>query len=115
MRKSLIILQSILILVFVNQTKAQYPRLEISLSAVAESNVNGADAVIMIKVDGERPPFIYQLFDKAPWEGGKELAASKKITDSQYNFTNLKNGNYFVCVTDVENNSKCEYFEIKNE
>jgi hypothetical protein len=115
MRTVLIINQLLLLLVITNQVKAQYPRLEITIAVVAESAVDVGDAKIQIAVDGDKPPFVYQLFDKAPWEGGKELSASNKTSESQYIFLNLKNDNYFVCVTDSENNSKCEYIAIKNE
>jgi hypothetical protein len=115
MRKVLIIIQLLLMLGVANLAKAQYPRLEVSLSVVAESDVNTADAKIQVSVDGEKPPFVYQLFDKAPWEGGKELSVSEKTSEGQYIFQHLKNDNYFVCVTDGENNSRCEYVAIKNE
>lgn len=115
MKKILIISQLFMILFICSYVNAQNPRLELTYSYVAESSLKSADAVIIITVDGEQLPYIFQLFDKAPWEGGKELAKSDQTMDSQYSFTNLKNTNYFVCVTDKEGNSKCEYVTIKNE
>ncbi len=115
MRKLLLISQLLVILLFCCRINAQNPRLEINYSVVAESALKSANADLNITVDGDQPPYIYQLFDKAPWEGGKELKRSDSTMDVQYSFINLKTGNYLVCVTDSEGNSKCEYVTIKNE
>jgi len=115
MKKIMTISQLLIILFISSHLNAQNPRLEVQYSVVAESSSKSADAQLIITVDGERPPFVYQLFDKAPWEGGKELAKSEKSLGSKFSFDRLKNEKYFVCVTDAEGNSKCEYVLIKSE
>jgi hypothetical protein len=104
-----------LILIIPNQLKAQYPKLEIKVTVVKESEAGKGDAEIHISTEGERPPYVYQIFDKAPWNGGKELAKSKKIYESQFVFNNMKTGSYFVCATDNEENSDCEIIQINND
>jgi len=112
-----IIMPAMFFLIFFisNQLKAQYPKLEIKVTAVKESEAGKGDAEIQINTEGERPPYVYQVFDKAPWNGGKELAKSKKIFESQYVFKNLTPGSYFVCATDNEENSACEIIQINND
>jgi hypothetical protein len=115
MRNILTIAQLLVIFMLPIKANAQYPKLEIKLSVVEETSLHSADAEIQVIVEGERPPYVYQLFNKAPWEGGKELAASNKTEEYNYSFDHLTNGNYFICVTDSEGNSKCEYVTIKKE
>jgi hypothetical protein len=115
MKKFLSFTTLILIVTFTNQMQAQYPKLEIKLSAVKETAPGKTDAEIHITTEGERPPYVYQLFDKAPWNGGKELAKSEKINESQFVFKGLKPGSYFVCVTDNEENSDCDIIQINND
>lgn len=103
------------ILTISNQLKAQYPKLEISVTVINESGPGKSDAEILISTEGEKPPYIYQLFDKEPWNGGKEIAKSKKTIESKYVFKNLKPGSYFICATDNEDNSDCDIIRINNE
>jgi hypothetical protein len=115
MKKILIPALVFLILIISNQLKAQYPKLEIKATFVKESQAGKGDAEIHLSTEGEKPPYIFQIFDKAPWDGGKELANSKKIYKSQYIFRNLTTGTYFVCVTDNEENSDCDIIQISND
>ena len=114
MKKYLLIPILLLLSAIFSHIDAQYPRLELTVTAVQESAPGKADAKIHLRVDGERPPYTYQVFDKAPWDGGKEVARSQKTNDTQYVFKDLPNGSYFVCVTDSEENSDCEIIQIKN-
>jgi hypothetical protein len=115
MRKILIFIQLIIVFLIAGNINAQNPRLELKYTVVAESSINSGDAEIRLSVDGEQPPFTFQLFDKAPWEGGKEIASTEKTTLNQYSFTNLKNGKYLACVSDSNGNSVCEYVIIEIE
>jgi hypothetical protein len=115
MKKFLLILILYLLYGISSHVHAQYPRLELTVTAVQESSPGKADAEIHLKVDGERPPYVYQVFDKAPWDGGKEIARTQKTNEPQYVFKNLPSGSYFVCVTDNEENSDCEIIHIKND
>ena len=115
MKKILILTMFLLISVVSNQLKAQYPRLELKATVVKESAPGKADAEIQLSTEGERPPYVYQLFDKAPWNGGKELAKSEKTSENQYVFKNLTAGSYFVCVTDNLENSDCDIVRINND
>jgi hypothetical protein len=115
MKKILILCPFLIILMISNQLKAQYPHLEIKVTAVKESVAGKADAEIHITTEGEKPPYKYQVFDKAPWNGGKELAKSEKTDETQYVFKNLTPGTYFVSATDNEENSDCKIIQIKND
>jgi hypothetical protein len=115
MKKNIMLVMFFLILAIPNQLKAQYPKLEIKVTAVKESEAGKGDAEIHISTEGEKPPYVYQLFDKAPWNGGKEIAKSNKIYETLYAFKNLTTGSYFVCATDNEENSDCEIIQINNE
>jgi hypothetical protein len=115
MKKILIISPFLILLMISNQLKAQYPHLEIKVTTVNESAAGKADAEIHITTEGEKPPYIYQVFDKAPWNGGKELAKSEKTNEIQYVFKNLTPGTYFVCATDNEENSDCKIILINND
>jgi hypothetical protein len=115
MKKILIASMFLVILFSSNRIKAQYPKLEIKVTVINESEAGKTDAEIQIITEGEKPPYVYQVFDKAPWNGGKELAKTQKINDSQYTFKNLSIGSYFVCVTDNEENSDCEIIQISND
>lgn len=112
--KKLLVLYGFLMLIMVSTPlKAQYSKLEVKVIAVAESETGKSDAQLQLITEGERPPYRYQLFDKAPWDGGKEIARSEKTSETEYIFKNLATGNYFVCVTDSEESSDCEIIQIK--
>lgn len=113
MKKILFLSSIIMIIMASTPIKAQYPKLEVKATAISESQPGKSDAQIQLVTEGERPPYVYQLFDKAPWNGGKELARSEKTSEIQYTFKNLSPGNYFVCVTDSEESSDCEIIQIK--
>lgn len=113
MKKILFLCSFLMVIMISTPLKAQYPKLEVKVLAIAESAVGKSDAQIQLITDGERPPYTYQLFDKAPWEGGKEITRSEKTSDVQYTFKNLTTGNYFVCVTDSEESSDCEIIRIQ--
>lgn len=115
MKKILIISPFLIILMFSNQLKAEYPHLDIQVTAVKESVAGKGDAEIHISTNGEKPPYVYQLFDKAPWDGGKQLAKSEKTNDIMYVFKNMTPGSYFVCATDNEENSDCKIIQIIND
>jgi len=115
MKKILIFTPILILLLISNQLKAQYPHLDIKVTAVKESAAGKGDAEIHISTIGERPPYVYQVFDKAPWNGGKELVKSEKTNDTEYIFKNLIPGNYFVCATDNEENSDCKIIQINND
>jgi hypothetical protein len=112
--KTILLICSIILSILVpNQINAQYPKLEVKAISIAESEIGKSDGQIQLIAEGERPPYVYQLFDKAPWEGGKELQHSDKTNETQYVFKNLTKGTYFVCITDSEENSDCEITQIK--
>jgi hypothetical protein len=115
MKKILIFAPILIMLMISNQLKAQYPHLDIKVTAAKESAAGKGDAEIHISTDGERPPYVYQLFDKAPWDGGKQLAKSEKTNDILYVFKNMTPGSYFVCATDNEENSACKIIQINND
>jgi len=113
MKKILSLCSFLIVLMVLTPLKAQYPKLEVKAIAISESETGKSDAQLQLVTEGERPPYLYQLFDKAPWEGGKEIARSGKTSDTQYVFKNLATGNYFVCVTDNEESSDCEIIQIQ--
>lgn len=113
MKKILFLCSFLMIIMVSTPLKAQYPKLEVKATAIAESEIGKTDAQLILETNGERPPYRYQLFDKAPWDGGKEIARSEKTSEVQFTFKNLAPATYFVCVTDSEENSDCEIIQIK--
>lgn len=113
MKTILFICSFVFAIIVPNISNAQNPRLELKVLATPESEKGKSDAQLQLVTDGEKPPYVYQVFDKAPWEGGKEIIHSDKTSEIQYVFKNLTNGSYFVCVTDSEENSDCEIIQIK--
>jgi hypothetical protein len=99
----------------INELNAQESKLEIKIETVSVSSHGSDDGKIIVNVDGDNPDFIYRLFDKAPWDGGKELAISVRTYENAFVFENLKDDTYMVCVTDDAKVTKCEYITVKHE
>ncbi len=81
---------------------------------VNDAELGNNDGQIILSTNNQ-PPFVYQLFDDIPWEGGKEIATSGEISDKNFIFKDLFEGKYIVCVTNNEKTSKCEIAVIQSK
>jgi predicted phage tail protein len=80
----------------------------------ATSNI-ASDGSVTLNVSGDHPGYTYLLFDKEPWQGGKELQRSGITNETNFIFTNLPVGNYLVCVMDETEHSQCQNATIKSK
>src|SRR5664279_1027232 len=62
--------------------------------------IPGSSSIIELNVTGGVAPFIYMLYDKAPWDGGKLLEKTSSIFDASYKFTIQNAGSYFIAISD---------------
>jgi hypothetical protein len=92
---------------------AQSKDFEITLTVVNASSSASADGSILIKVDDNENQYSFILFDKEPWDGGKELARSESA-GAEYSFNSLKPGDYFVCVRNRNEVTRCQNVTIKS-
>jgi hypothetical protein len=79
------------------------------------SSPDASDGSIVMNVTGDHPKFTYLLFDKEPWQGGKELQRSGLKSELNYSFLNLPVGNYLVCVMDETEHSQCQNATIRSK
>jgi hypothetical protein len=91
---------------------AQDKDFDMTLKIVDASSATVADGSLSIKVDKE-DLYTFMLFNKEPWEGGKELAHNES-TGSEYSFTALQVGDYYVCVKSKGDVTRCQKFTIKS-
>ncbi len=91
---------------------AQDKDFEMKLNIVDASSAVNADGSLSIKIDKD-DQYTYMLFDKEPWDGGKELAHNESA-GSEYSFTLLKAGDYFVCVRNKDEVTRCQKITIKS-
>ncbi len=75
--------------------------------------IPGNSSAIELNVTGGVAPFIYMLYDKAPWDGGKLLEKTSSIFDATYKFTVQNAGSYFIAVSDKKELTKFFTITIK--
>jgi hypothetical protein len=82
---------------------------------ITENEIQNSDSNIsvVVSVISDNPPYVYQVFDALPWDGGNEILNSQPQYSSEFVFEDLKEGSYFICVTDHVNNTDCELIKIK--
>jgi hypothetical protein len=78
-------------------------------TVVSNGTPTGAIQVSVLDGDG---PFVYILFTKEPWDGGKELARSPETRKTNWKFSGLNAGSYLVCVQDAGKNSVLQFAVI---
>jgi hypothetical protein len=64
-------------------------------------NNNVAYSISINIISGNYPINIY-LFDKVPWNGGKEIKKEENNYVSSYTFSKLPKGNYFIVLKNNE-------------
>lgn len=96
-------------------TKGQSEIIDLSVMSINTTSPSIDDGKIILSVESSQNEFVFQLFDKAPWNGGYEMQSSGNTPNKEYQFDTLPQGTYFVCVTDDRDNSKCEIVTIETE
>jgi hypothetical protein len=106
---------SILTLLFLCFPKsyAQSEDFKMTVTVLNTSAPDKADGSIQIKIDGKEDQYIYMLFNKKPWDGGKELSPDASA-GSDYSFTNLTVGDYFICVRYKDEVTRCKDVTVKS-
>jgi predicted phage tail protein len=91
---------------------AQDTDLQLTINVVDASSRVAEDGAIQIEVHSSGSNFTYMLYDKEPWNGGKKLDADTESGET-YSFMDLKSGNYYVCVQNKDEVTKCANVSIK--
>ena len=91
--------------------QAQDTNITLSIEVTDASSRQSEDGTIQIEVQGSGSNFTYMLYDKEPWKNGKKLKPDTRSGES-YTFTDLESGNYFVCVQNKDEVSKCTNVSI---
>ena len=91
--------------------QAQDTNITLSIEVTDASSRQSEDGAIQIEVQGSGSNFTYMLYDKEPWKNGKKLKPDTRSGES-YTFTDLESGNYFVCVQNKDEVSKCTNVSI---
>lgn len=93
----------------------QKPIEDIKVETIPVSKRSAQDGNITIKVICNNSPYTFSLFNKEPWNGGKEILSSSNIYENTYTFLNISRGNYFVCVIDSEDNTRCQKVTVSTK
>jgi hypothetical protein len=101
------------VIIYTSASYAQSKDFNMSLTVVDASSSEDADGSILIKVDRNDDQYIYMLFNKEPWDGGKELARNES-SGTEYSFIALKPGDYFVCIRNKDEITRCQNVTIKS-
>ena len=93
-----------------NQVKSQYDYLDFDVDITDASSTKNQGGIILVNIDDRESRYTFILYDKDPWQGGKKIAEGKSSTD--YSFTDLSTGNYFVCVQNRDKVTRCKNVKI---
>lgn len=110
-----IIIASFVLFLGILGAKAQNSDFNLQIETTSPSGISNNDGNISITVEGNSPTYTYILYDKVPWSGGIELQKAENLKTSQHTFTNLKAGDYLVCVSDANNFLRCEKVSVGNQ
>lgn len=106
----------LLVLVLINSIAfnviAQQPDIQLTIEVIDVSSPRSDDGAIQIEVQSSGSDFLYMLYDKEPWMGGEQLKAATG-SGTNYSFTGLKKGQYYVCVQNNDKVTKCTTVSIK--
>ena len=67
---------------------------------------------IIITLNSGEPEFTYSIWNKAPWENGKEIDNSGITNATQYSFRNMKKQTYFVMVSDAKGSKLVKQVQV---
>ncbi|MBN2349317.1 MAG: hypothetical protein JXJ22_10790 [Bacteroidales bacterium] len=112
MKKPLILLSLLVILLFCGFTNRQNEldfEVKVSQKIVENQIIYSLEVTIISGVQD----FTYTLYDKKPWDGGKEISSSDKTTQYYYIFENVKPGKYLVNVKDGRDFYLFKFVDIK--
>lgn len=93
---------------FSGSGKAQNPDLQIEVSVQNCTDRKTADGAITVLLKSNAMNCTYKLYDKEPWLGGEQLMTSDETNQSEHTFSNLKIGDYLVCVIDDKDFTSCQ-------
>lgn len=112
MKKPATLLSLIIFFLFSGFTYQQ-KELDFSLKISRTEEANKPTYSLEVTVINGVSDFTYTLYDKKPWEGGKEIQSSKKTSRHSYVFENLNPGTYLVNVKDGREFYLFKFVEIK--
>lgn len=111
--KRILILLAIFLIAGTSQIiQAQQSNIKLTIEVIDASSGTAPDGAIQIEVQSSGSNFTYMLYDKEPWNGGKKLESDKK-EGAIYSFTGLRSANYYVCVQNKDEVTKCTTVSIK--
>lgn len=93
------------------KAKAQQSDIRLTIEVI-DANPQADDGAIIINVDSGGSGFTYMIYDKEPWKGGEKLLPDIE-SGTSYSYTELKIGNYYVCVQNRDEVAKCKNVTIK--
>ena len=67
---------------------------------------------IVVTILSGKPEFTYSVWNKEPWENGREIESSGKTYMTQHTFRNLKTQTYFIMVSDVTGSKMVKQTQI---
>jgi hypothetical protein len=85
---------------------------KVTISTTDVSSKSGQDGSIQIQVDKADSQYQYMLFNGEPWDGGK-LLEKKESMEQTLIFSSLKPGNYYLCVRNSSDVTRCQNIIIK--
>ena len=75
--------------------------------------VPGGSCNIELNVTGGVAPYTYMLFDKEPWEGGRQLEKVASVYETSHTFTVQNAGSYIIAISDGKELTKFFTITIK--
>lgn len=88
--------------------------IEVVAGTVEVGDVN-ATSEITLSVENSNSTYTYSIFDKESYLGSTVIEYAENISAKSHTFSDLKAGNYYVCVVDEQNNSRCKTAIIEEE
>jgi hypothetical protein len=70
------------------------------------------DGKLKVLCNNGIPDYLFLLYDSQPVGNVEAIEQSSRISDTEYTFSNLKSGVYYICVYDGNNNSICYKIEV---
>jgi negative regulator of sigma E activity len=96
-----------------NAIKAQDTDFDFTVEITDASSENNYEGSVTITVDGRSSRYTFMIYDKDPLKGGKEILSSK--SNNIYTVSNLKPGNYSVCVKNKDKATRCKNISIEKK
>ena len=103
-------LLSLLLMVFISGGFMRSEKLDFTTEVIqiADDRID-----IEVTILSGEPEFIFSLWDGEPWENGREIETSEKVSSTEFTFRNLEIKPYVMVVSDNTGLKRVKQIEIQ--